>query len=196
MKRILSFSLAALAFGQVAAHAGIGTILVQNNNGGTIVPIFDIDGTTILKGGDYKVGVFVYSGTGETYAPNYSALGPQVGGFLSLDPRNGRFAGGQQDVPGGIAGGTVRLVVVAWDATGGVDLYTATERSYSVGYSQVFTSPALGGDVDNDPTTPAATAQSMAQNFKSFQFFYIPEPSVIAMAALGLVGLFFCGRRK
>ena len=186
MKRVLQFSLAALVFGQITAHAGIGTVFVQNNNGGTIVPLFDGDGRTILKGDNYSVGVFVNNG-------GYGgSLGAQVGSIMSLDARNGRFNGGLQEVPGSLAGGTASLIVVAWDNRFGVDYNSAVVRGQSV----PFQSPTLGGDVDDNPSTPAATALSMALNFKSFAFQIIPEPSALAMAALGLGGLLFISCRK
>ncbi len=180
MKRTLSFSLAALALGQMATHAGIGTVLVQNNNGGTIIPIFNVDGTTKLSGPNYKVGVFVN---------NNGALGAQVGPYVSPGA-NFRFSAGQQEVPGSVAGGTVSLLVVFWDVRTGADLYSA---SFS-GISAPFLTPPLGGDVDDNPNTPAATAPSMAVNFMSFAI--VPEPSTIALAALGLGGLLLVSRRK
>jgi len=191
MKRVLQFGIAALALSQVVANAGVGSVLVQNNNGGAIVPIFNSDGTTVLKGTDFKVGVYVYGGSMTTRdGIAVPSLGAQVGGFVSPAANNGRFTGGQQDVPGSLAGGTAQLVVIAWDTTKGAEFANST----AWGYSTVFASPALGGDVDNDPNTPAATAASMALNFKSFQL--VPEPSTVALAALGLGGLLFISRRK
>lgn len=188
MKRILPFSLVALTFGQMATHAGVGTILVQNNNGGTIIPIYDVDGSTAIRGANFKVGVYVSGGgVGQNGFPS---LGAQIGGFVSPGA-NARFTGGQQDVPGSVAGGTVQLIVIAWDITTGTDFASASHY----GYSTVFVSPTLGGDVDNDPNTPAATAASMALNFKSF-YLNSPEPSTYALAALGLGGLLFVSRRK
>lgn len=192
MKRILFLSLAALALAPWATYAGVGSMLVQNNNGGTIIPIFYADGTTKLAGTDFKVGVYVYGGSTTTRdGLTVPSLGAQVGSFVSPGA-NFRFTGGQQDVPGSLAGGTAELVVIAWDTKTGADFASATVW----GYSTVFASPALGGDVDNDPNTPAATAASMALNFKSFTIGVIPEPSTYALAALGLGGLLFVSRRK
>jgi len=183
MKRVLQFGIAALALSQVVANAGVGSVLVQNNNGGSIIPIFNVDGTTKLAGAGFKVGVFVNNG---------GALGAQVGSFVSPGA-NFRFSGGQQDIPGSVAGGTISLLVVAWDVSSGADFASATIK----GTSAPFTTPALGGDADNDPSTPAATAASMALNFKSFSLVNIvPEPSTVALAALGLGGLLFISRRK
>lgn len=181
MKRILSLSLAALALSHVTTHAGIGTMIVQNNNGGTIIPIFSVDGTTKLAGADYSIAVYVNNG---------GSLGAQVGPIMSPGS-NFRFTGGQQDVPGSLAGGTVSLFVVAWDNRTGATFDLATIKQIS----NPFTSPILGGDVDNDPSTPALTASSMALNFKGFPLL-IPEPSSIALGALGLGGLLLVSRRK
>ena len=181
MKRILSLSLAALAFSHVTTHAGIGTMIVQNNNGGTIVPLFDIDGTTKIAGANYSIAVYV---------SDNGSLGAQIGPVVSPGA-NGRFTAGQQDVPGSVAGGTVSLIVAVWDNRTGVDYATATAKNQSF----PFLSPILGGDVDNDPTTPALTASSMALNFKGLAL-VVPEPSTVALGALGLGGLIFFSRRK
>ena len=181
MKRVLQFGVAALALSQIATQAAVGTMLVQNNNGSTVVPIFDVDGTTKIFGANYSVGVYVV---------NADSSLTQLGGFTTPATSNGRFTLGQLDV--GVAGDTVKLTVHAWDLRTGATYATATTRAASA----VFTSPTLGGDVDNDPNTPAAVASSMALNFKSFKLEIVPEPSTMALAALGLGGLIFISRRK
>lgn len=191
MRRILSLGLAVLAFSQTDAFAGVGTMLVQNNNGESIIPIYDVDGTTILKGDRYRVEVHVSNGPDPAGGPDPASLGPLIGGLMTPDFRTGRFTLGQQPVPGGVAGGTVRLIVLVWDTTTGFG-YDGSSRH---GFSSVFTSPVLGGDVDNDPHTPSAPAASMALNFKSFSLI-VPEPSTMALAVFGLGGLLLVGRSK
>jgi len=180
MKRVLQFGIAALALSQISAKAAVGSIIIQNNNGATIVPIFDVDGTTKIGGLNYKAAVFVANPDG--------SVGAQIGSDLAIGA-NGRFTGGQQNI--GVAGSTVNLLVEAWDLRTGATYATATTK----GISAVFASPTLGGDADNDPTTPALVALSMATNFKSFNLI-APEPSTVALAALGLGGLVFISRRK
>jgi len=185
MKRVLQFGVAALALTQITGQAAVGSMIVQNNNGGTIIPIFDVDGTTKLGGANYSIGVYVVNPDGSVIS--------QVGGFVSPGATNFRFSGGTQDV--GIAGGTVQLSVHAWDTRTGATHATAVNKAAS----PVFTSPVLGGDADNDPSTPAGVPLSMALNFKSFSLVNtsnIPEPSTMALAALGLGGLIFISRRK
>ena len=181
MKRVLQFGVAALALTQITGQAAVGSMIVQNNNGGTIIPIFDVDGTTKLAGANYSIGVYVVNPDGSVIS--------QVGGFVSPGA-NFRFTGGTQDV--GIAGGTVQLSVHAWDTRTGATYATAVNKAAS----PVFTSPVLGGDADNDPSTPAGVPLSMALNFKSFKLETVPEPSTMALAALGLGGLIFISRRK
>lgn len=84
-------------------------------------------------------------------------------------------------------GGTANLVVRAWDASTGSTYATATSRgSVSVVIS------GLGGG-----TTPPATFGNNS-DFKGLKLegTVIPEPSTVALAALGVAGLFVMARRK
>ena len=178
---MLLFGAATLVLPFLSASAAVGTLLVQNNNLSTIVPIYDVDGRTKIFGPNFSIGVYVVNPDGSIIS--------QIGGFTTPPTSNGRFSIGQQNV--GIAGSTVNLSVHVWDVRTGATYATATVRNAS----NVFASPVLGGDVDNDPGTPNLVAQSMALNFKSFQI-GIPEPSTLALAALGLSGLILLNRRK
>lgn len=88
-------------------------------------------------------------------------------------------------VPGVANGGTVNIWVQAWDSTTGSTWDTALVR----GVADVTVGPLGGGP------TPAATFRDNS-NFTGIQLELIPEPSTIALAALGVVGLFFVARRK
>lgn len=93
-------------------------------------------------------------------------------------------------VPGVATGGSANILVRAWDSSTGATWATATSRSAP--NSGVITVNSLGGG-----TTPAATFAANS-NFVglSVEGAVIPEPSVIALAALGVAGLFFVARRK
>jgi hypothetical protein len=187
MKHPLLLGIAALVLPFLSASAAVGTMLVQNNNLSTVVPIYDCDGTTKLYGANFSIGVYVVNPDGSIIS--------QIGGFFTAPNPNGRFSIGQQNV--GTAGGTVYLSVRVWDVRSGPTYATANISAAS----QVFISPILGGDVDNDPSTPNQVAQSMALNFRSFRLNNfnppcIPEPNTLALAALGLGSLLLVNRRK
>jgi hypothetical protein len=159
-----------------------GTIVVANNKGATIYPVLLPDGAT-AKGASYSVELFI----------NNMDPANKIGATMTLAESNGRFAlSGGQTVPGGAPGAIVNLIARAWDNTGGATYDTALIKG-----SSTFKSPALGGDVDGDPSTPPAPAPAMVtgnpDGFQNIQL--LPEPSTIALGALGVAALLL-RRRK
>jgi len=159
------------------ATFGQGTVVIANNLGATIYPVLTPAGEK-ATGPDYSVEVFV----GDT----------KIGTTMAL-AASGRFAlVGGQVVPGVAPGAVATLIARAWDNRTGADYASALIKG-----STTFTTPALGGDVDNDPSTPPATAPGMVKTgvggFQSIQL--LPEPSTIALGALGAAALLL-RRRK
>jgi hypothetical protein len=120
-------------------------------------------------------------------AADQASLSPggSAGVALSLD---GLFFINNLVVPGVATGGTAPIVVRAWDSTTGATFAEATSK-----ISGLVTVSSLGGG-----TTPAATFGANS-NFIGLQLAggpVIPEPSTVALAALGVAGLFFVARRK
>jgi len=178
MNKIIATALGLAAF---TAAYGQGTALIQNNLGAVITPIFQPDGATKLAGTDYKVEVFTYSGNPA------SPFGTQLGATVS-PAANGRFSAGSVAVPGVAGGATAQLIVRAWDARTGADYASALIN----GKSAVFTSGVLGG-AGNPPSTPVSMVTGLPSGFQSFAL--TPEPTTIALGALGAAALFI-RRRK
>jgi hypothetical protein len=163
------------------ATFGQGTLVVANNSGATIYPVLLPDGTT-AKGANYSVELF----TKDTTPAN------KIGATMIL-AASGRFSlSGAQTVPGGAPGSVVDLIARAWDNTTGATYDTALIKGQSA-----FKSPALGGDVDGDPSTPPSPALPMVTGqptgFQNIQL--LPEPSTIALGALGVAALLLCRRK-
>jgi len=91
-------------------------------------------------------------------------------------------------VPGAAPGSTAQLVVRAWETAAG-NYAASTHR----GESPVFTSKPLGGTNPNPPP-PSFFTPDMAP-FAGFEMEVIPEPSTIALGALG-IGALLLRRRK
>jgi len=91
-------------------------------------------------------------------------------------------------VPGVATGGSAQIIVRAWDSTSGATFAEALNK-----VSGLITVSSLGGG-----TTPAATfaANSTFTGLQLPGVPVIPEPSTVALAALGVAGLFFVARRK
>jgi len=190
MKKILA---TVLGVATMSVAFGQGTIAtVSNNNGATIIPILDSTGAAIVAANtNIKVEVF-------TYGTEASPFGTQLGATATIGSK-GRFnAGSNVTVPGTTPGGTVNLIVRAWDSTTGATYDAATVK----GNSGSFKSDVLGGDPDGDgpllPITGKTIASGAADGFKSFQLSstaIVPEPTTIALGALGAAALFI-RRRK
>jgi len=188
MKKILATVLGVAAMSVAFGQGTIAT--VSNNSGGTIFPIIGADGASIVAANtSISVEVFTYD------ASKTGGFGTQLGAAATIGSK-GRFnAGSNVTVPGTTPGGTVQLIVRAWDNTGGKTYDTATIK----GDSGAFKSDILGGDPDGDgpllPITGKTIASGAADGFKSFKISGVPEPTTIALGALGAAALFI-RRRK
>jgi len=192
MKRILGVTVAVIA--TVGAMAQ-GTVNFANLGAGVNAPIYDTDTTTKLGAG-FVVQLFAGSSAG-SLAP----IGTPIGFSTSVA---GVFLGGSTPIPGIAAGSTAFFQVRAWNASSGADWATAFAAASSgnpnvkFGFNNmdyanplgpatsVLQTPPLGGGVVTPPNLLGLT---------SFHLTTVPEPSVIALGALGVVALLL-RRRK
>jgi hypothetical protein len=92
-------------------------------------------------------------------------------------------------VPGVPENGTAAVQVRAWDNNGGlVTSYAdALAAGRAAGFSDIFSVGPLGGTLTPSPNIAG---------LRSFNLTQVPEPSVIALGALGLGALLFRRIRK
>lgn len=98
---------------------------------------------------------------------------------------NGLFFLGVTDIPGTQPGGAGSIIIRTWDNSTGSSYAAATSKAEAI-----VTLTGLGGGAIPPP------GLGTAGNFTGLQLSAIPEPSTVALAALGLVGLLFVARRK
>ena len=166
MNRILQSGLLALGLSQLTVRAD------------TIIPALLPNGITVATGkGNF--------------------LGGQLGPVVTPGP----IIGGPDNMPAGNAGGIVTMPVGNWDNTPGVTYESVTHafRFDSTIFPPAFVFGGLGSLSLNlskpevyGPFLPALEAPPA--NLLRLQT--VPEPSTFALAALGLGGLLFAGRRK
>lgn len=184
MKKLIALAITLAA----SAAYGQGTVNLSNNVGAKIFTI-GAPGGGFISGAGYSVGV-------------YKAGTPEALGSGIVSPSaTGRFnAGTGAAIPGVAAGQTASLVVRAWDNAGGtINSYAAATIK---GESAAFTTGTLGGDPDGDgpllPITPIGMVIEGAGGFQSFSLSgvtVIPEPTTIALGAIGAAALLI-RRRK
>jgi len=170
------------ALGMVAALSAYaqGTFNASNNyiptGGSAKAFVLGLDGKALAKANG-KVEILAKDGT--VLSPNGSS-----GVSLTLD---GLFFINGLIVPNVATGGSADITVRAWDVTTGATYDAATTRG-----SVAVSVTSLGGG-----TTPPATFAGNS-NFTGLQLqgTVVPEPTTVALAALGVAGLFVAARRK
>jgi hypothetical protein len=178
-------SLAVSSFGAADGVIKFGSLASDSISGGhsIAVPIFDVNGTTLLAGTGFSVQLF-YGSVGAADSA-LIALGSPASFFSG--GLSGYFDGGNVAIPGFASGTQAQLQVRAWNNAGGT--LTSFDSALVRGSSASFVSQALG--VASDPSTyPVMTGLT------SFQLAAVPEPTTIALGVLGGLGLLARRRRN
>lgn len=185
MKKLIF--IAALVAASLSAYAQ-GTVAFNNRVVGTVdSPVFDVGGTVKLSGTAFFAQLYAgAAGTADTAlvaigAPTTFRTGAGAGYVNAIS---------EVTVPGVPVGGTARIQMRAWDATFGT-YGAAVAGQGKAGFSASFDVAALGGQ---GPSGPPATAPNLA-GLQSFSLTQVPEPSTIALGALGVAALLL-RRRK
>jgi hypothetical protein len=170
--------LAGLALGSLASYAQ-GYINTFNafapTPGGAIAYLRDV-GDGLLSKATGRVEIYNSLGT-EILSP----IKDGTGNPLAVD---GLFSLGVTAVPGATPGGPATVILRAWDNSTGATYADAQERGIFV-----VTFPTVGAN-----TAPSNFVTG--SNFTGLTLELVPEPSTIALAALGVAGLFLAVRRK
>jgi len=184
MKKLIY--VAALLVTSLSAYAQ-GTINFNNRIVGTVVsPVFDVGGTVALSGAAFFAQL--YAGAAGTADANLVAVGAPT------TFRTGAGAGfvnaiSEVVVPGVAVGGTARVQMRAWDAT-----YPTYAAAFAAGNAKLGSSTAFDVSPLGGPGSPPAVPASLS-GLTSFSLTQVPEPSTIALGALGIAALLF-RRRK
>ncbi len=148
------------------ASATDGTFSGSNVIGGVRYYVYECDGTKLAKANGAVQ--FVYNG---------AVVGAGVYGFLA----DGTFSAGTIRIPDQ-AGNTVAITVDVWDKTTGATFDSATYT-----WSSTVTITLGGAGSPAAPPAPLTGFNGQSE---------CPEPSTIALAALGLGSLCFIAHRK
>lgn len=156
-----------------------GNFSASNIIGGVTHTIFLADGVTKVPKLNGKFDVSVTGSASPFFSGSFKLAGV--------------FSAGAVEVPGAAPGSSVNLTFRFWDAATGATYADATQ-GFTTSFDQV-----LG----NVPGVPAPSLPTELLNFPATVKFgtingtpVVPEPTTLALAALGLGGLFFVSRRK
>lgn len=173
--------LAALAIGGVAAY---GQGVINGFNAFSVTP-----GGPLSYVRDYATGegspLAKAVGRVEVLtADGLTVLSPVQDGTGNALAADGIFSLGPMTVPGSTVGSPATVLLRAWDnSTGGTYALATEKASIEVTFATIGSATAPSNFV-------------LGSGFPGLQLQLIPEPSTVALAALGVAGLFFVARRK
>jgi len=176
-KSILTALVASAAVGAFAQ----GTVVFSNLTGlSPGQPIFNVDGTTKLTSA-YEGQVYESATAGGTFTA--------VGNIVSVTGTTGYILGGSEVLAGVAGGANVFIEIRAWKTSDGSSYEAALAANGATGVS-IPVAYSTGNPGGSPPT-----AAGPLTGFKSFNLVNVPEPTTIALGALGL-GALLIRRRK
>jgi hypothetical protein len=180
MKKILLIAVA--AFVSVSAFAQ-GTVNFSNLGR----PIMTADGSTgagaAVPAGNAFMAALFYAPPGTTDMNAFMQVGAAAN-FIAA----GTIVGGTRTAPVTPAGAAAAFQIRVWEVATGADYDSATHR----GASNI-----VEGNTGNPEAIPPGTPLNLvAAGLTGFQMEILPEPSVIALGALGAGALLLLRRRK
>jgi len=190
MKKIIY--VAAFLAASLSAYAQ-GTVNFNNRPSAALdKPVFDVGGTIRLAGAAFFAQLYAAPAGSPDSA--LAAIGSPTT-FRPVPPATTGagyvVAVGEVAVPGVAPGGTARIQMRAWDATFGS--YAAAEAANGkIGKSNIFDVAGLGGPPASGGPPGVAP---LLNGLEGFSLTQVPEPSTIALGALGIAALLF-RRRK
>jgi hypothetical protein len=183
MKKLLAIAALVVAAYGVQAQGNF-TFSNRVTASGVDVPVFDVGGATKVDGANFVAAIFLNGTQLGATAPFRTGSGA---GYWNPGADSAR------SVTGKLSGDVVTgFTVQVWDSTKGATMLAAKNAGGKFGESNPF-AITLGGP-KADPNLPADLPGVMS-NFQSFNLQVIPEPSVLALGALGAAALLF-RRRK
>jgi hypothetical protein len=162
-----------------------GTLTFANAGPGCVFRIFP-DSTTPASGSSWMADLYWASGT-VTDSTTLAALNAPAP--FDTGAQAGYFTGGQRTIPGEATGNVITVQVRVWNTAGGnFATWAAAQAAGGFIGESILTQITLGG--------PPGTPPYMTGLNGTKVFVLIPEPSGIALAGLGLVGMTVFRRRK
>lgn len=190
MKKTL-VTLAALAI-TVGAFAQ-GQVAFKNGISGTPTPfVYLADGTTKvpanLAPNLQAYAVDLYYGAAGISNPNLLTPLGTTTYFVANAAQAGLFAGGTQIIPTVPAGSTATLQIRAWETKG---VYTSYAQAYAAGVGLVGEGNLVQVTLNAAPSTPPNMT-----GIAPITMHLVPEPTVAAIAGLGLASMLIFRRKK
>lgn len=173
---------AAVSLIAAVSSSAQGVLNFSNGAAGVDAPVRDWTGTLVATDGVIKAQI--YAGPVGTVEGSLVAVGSPIS--FSISP--GYYFGGQLAIPG-VAGGSSAVIQVR-TFTGATYAAALTTPSAQSGKSGLITVPlVVAGGISPTPNLVGLASYTMVLT-------PVPEPSVIALAGLGLGGLLLARRSK
>jgi len=188
MKNLIAVILASGLAGW-SVHAQ-GTVQFANLNvaAGVNAPVYHADGIRRVSGPAWLTELMA--------GPNSTSLAQIANTTFLTGGGAGYFDGGSQAIATVPGGGTAWIQLDIWDSTlGGTTTGATLAQAQASGLYDVWVQTGVFSEITGDPNAIPATPPAPLTGLGTSSIF-VPEPSALSLAGLGLAGLLLFRRRK